>query len=71
MYCMLTLFCVGKNVWMLNTISNVKTLEKHVGKEVAQFMNEHLSQSFDQNSHLEATREVLTSQSLRKQTRKV
>jgi hypothetical protein len=60
-----------KPPWILNTLRNVKTLEKHVGKEVAQFMKENLPQSFDQNSHLENSLEIIKCQSLRQQTTKV
>ena len=56
---------------MLNTLRNVKTLEEHVGKEVAQFMKENLPQSFDQNPHLESSRESIASKSLHPNTRKV
>jgi hypothetical protein len=61
----------GKPPWILNTLRNVKTLEKHIGKEVAQFMKENLPQSFDQNPHLENSHRIVTSQSLPPQTRKV
>lgn len=65
-------FCdIAKNTWMLNSVRNVKNLEKHVGQEVAKFVKENLVDNFEDKSHLKRSEEILASQRLELNTRKV
>lgn len=62
----------AKTQWILNTIKNVKSLEKHVGKEVARFMKENVSIVPHSPSVQSLKSEnVIKSQSLPSRTRKV
>ena len=63
----------GKRCWLLNTLKNVKVLEKHVGKEVHNYMKERDSRTDDQvtNTHYVESERFLEKQWVPEGTRKV
>ena len=63
----------GKHCWLLNTLKNVKVLERHVGKEVHHYMKERDSGTDDQvaNAHYIESEGFLDKQWLPEGTRKV
>ncbi|XP_022800692.1 uncharacterized protein LOC111338453 [Stylophora pistillata] len=63
----------GKPCWLLNTIKNVKFLERHVGKEVHHYMKERDSGTDDpfSNSHLVDSKDFIERQWLPNGVRKV
>ena len=63
----------GKRCWLLNTLKNVKVLERHVGKEVHHYMKERDTGTGDQvnNPHYVESEGFLEKQWLPEETRKV
>lgn len=63
----------GKHCWLLNTVRNVKVLERHVGKEVHDYMKERDSGTDDQvvSPHYVESQNLLEQQQLPEGTRKV
>ena len=63
----------GKRCWLLNTAKNVKVLERHVGKEVHDYMKERDSGTDDQvvSPHYVESQSLLEKQQLPEGTRKV
>ena len=69
-------FCkcyLGKRCWFLNTTRNVKVLERHVGKEVHDYMKEQDSGTDDQvlSPHYIESQGLLEKQQLPEGARKV
>ena len=69
----LAIYLLGKPCWLLNTIKNVKVLERHVGKEVHHYMKEKDSGTDDEfsNSHLVDSNDFIERQWLPEGVRKV
>lgn len=63
----------GRRCWLLNTVKNVKVLERHVGKEVHDYMKERDSRPDNQvaNPHYVESEGLLEKQQLPEGTRKV
>lgn len=63
----------GRCCWLLNTVKNVKVLERHVGKEVHDYMKERDSRPDNQvaNPHYVESEGLLEKQQLPEGTRKV
>lgn len=63
----------GRRCWLLNTVKNVKVLERHVGKEVHDYMKERDFRPDNQvaNPHYVESKGLLEKQQLPEGTRKV
>ena len=63
----------GKPCWILNTLKNVRVLERHVGKEVHHYMKEIDSGTLDQvaSHHYVECQHWIDTQQLPEGTRKV